>query len=73
MKTFNLGIIFGVLKSWPVIVTAVAFLLVMCFTTFIINYRKKPPKSKKAKKTPPAPKPQPQEGAEGEAETESEE
>lgn len=73
MKLFNTEIILGVLKSWPVIATAIAFLLVINFASFIIKYRKKPPKSKK-KKAAPAPKPQPQEGAEGgEAEASAEE
>ena len=49
-------LVFSVLKDWRVIVTLVAMLFVMWAANFIIKYKKRPRKNKKAKKdAAPAP------------------
>ncbi len=51
---FNL--VFSVLKDWRVIVTLVVMLFVMWAANFIITYKKKPRRNRKAKKeAAPAP------------------
>lgn len=60
-----LPVIKGVLANPYVIGTAIVVILYMNFCSFVANYKKKPPKPKKAKAQPAAKPAEKKEGEEG--------
>ncbi|MCQ2598041.1 MAG: hypothetical protein MJ181_09360 [Treponema sp.] len=75
MKHFKemMSLVLGVLKDYRVIITLIAFLLVIMIAGFIANYTKKPPKPKKKKNAPIVVQPQPEAQTEESAEAGEEE
>lgn len=68
-----LSIAFKVLKDINVIITVVCMLAVIAFTKYVVNYTKKAPKIKVAKKQAAPEAPQETEQTQEEAETSQEE